>query len=59
MLDSIRSKLITIFISFTLIPLILLGVFLIWQNYIVRMAICCTRFYRRSRIPVTITTAAI
>ena len=37
MLNSIRSKLITIFISLTLIPLVLLGVFLIWQNYIVQI----------------------
>ena len=37
MLNSLRSKLITIFISLTIIPLLLLGVFLIWQNYIVQI----------------------
>jgi len=37
MLNSIRSKLITIFISLTIVPLLLLGVVLIWQNYIVEV----------------------
>ena len=37
MLNSIRSKLITIFISLTIFPLLLLGVVLIWQNYIVEV----------------------
>ena len=37
MLNSIRSKLITIFISLTVVPLLLLGVVLIWQNYIVEV----------------------
>jgi signal transduction histidine kinase len=37
MLDSIRSKLITIFISLTIVPLLVLGVVLIWQNYIVEV----------------------
>jgi signal transduction histidine kinase/CheY-like chemotaxis protein len=37
MIDSIRSKLIIIFISLTLIPLVLLGVVLTWQNYILEL----------------------
>jgi len=37
MLNSIRSKLITIFISLTVVPLLILGVVLIWQNYIVEV----------------------
>ena len=37
MIDSIRSKLITIFISLAVIPLLMLGGVLIWQNYIVEL----------------------
>ena len=37
MLDSIRSRLITIFISLTVVPLLLLGGVLIWQNYVVQL----------------------
>jgi signal transduction histidine kinase/CheY-like chemotaxis protein/HAMP domain-containing protein len=37
MIDSIRARLITTFMSLAVIPLVLLGVVLIWQNYIVEI----------------------
>jgi len=37
MIDSIRSKLVTIFISLAVLPLLLLGGVLIWQNYVVEI----------------------
>jgi len=37
MIDSIRSRLITIFISLAVLPLLVLGGVMIWQNYIVEL----------------------
>jgi len=48
MIDSIRTRLITIFISLAIIPLLLLGGVLIWQNYVVELEHIKESQYRKT-----------